>query len=159
MGMTPKSFQDGPAEGPRKRLDVLPVCPTCGYNMTGLAGNRCPECGHIATKGEIERDAKVVKDTLVRLQGMQETVRVGYYLGPTGLVILLASWIAGFDFLGRFIAFFIGLGTMGAGLQIIRVKHLPSWAVEMLPEKPDFLSAILVILVGVVTVALCIVLP
>jgi uncharacterized paraquat-inducible protein A len=21
------------------------VCPTCGYNLTGLKGSRCPECG------------------------------------------------------------------------------------------------------------------
>ena len=29
------------------------VCPTCGYNMTGLKGTRCPECGSEFTLDEI----------------------------------------------------------------------------------------------------------
>lgn len=26
-------------------LPSEPLCPTCGYNLTGLAEDRCPECG------------------------------------------------------------------------------------------------------------------
>jgi hypothetical protein len=28
-------------------------CPTCGYDMTGLNGTRCPECGSEFTVGEL----------------------------------------------------------------------------------------------------------
>jgi hypothetical protein len=29
------------------------VCPTCGYNLTGLTGTRCPECGTQLTLDEL----------------------------------------------------------------------------------------------------------
>lgn len=29
------------------------VCPTCGYNLTGLTGTRCPECGSQFTLNEL----------------------------------------------------------------------------------------------------------
>jgi hypothetical protein len=29
------------------------VCPSCGYNLTGLQGTRCPECGTLYTVDEI----------------------------------------------------------------------------------------------------------
>ncbi len=30
---------------PRDLEDLVPYCPKCGYNLTGLTENRCPECG------------------------------------------------------------------------------------------------------------------
>ena len=29
----------------------VPLCPGCGYNLHGLSGGRCPECGHCAAGG------------------------------------------------------------------------------------------------------------
>jgi DNA-directed RNA polymerase subunit RPC12/RpoP len=29
------------------------VCPNCGYNLTGLSGTRCPECGKQYTINEL----------------------------------------------------------------------------------------------------------
>ncbi|MDB5303490.1 MAG: hypothetical protein JWM97_1039, partial [Phycisphaerales bacterium] len=29
------------------------VCPTCGYNLTGLTATRCPECGSQFTLDEL----------------------------------------------------------------------------------------------------------
>lgn len=34
----------GRARSPRRASDV-PQCGACGYNLTGAAANRCPECG------------------------------------------------------------------------------------------------------------------
>jgi hypothetical protein len=33
--------------------DAGVVCPTCGYNLTGLRGTRCPECGHEFTLDQL----------------------------------------------------------------------------------------------------------
>jgi hypothetical protein len=32
------------------------VCPTCGYNLTGLKGTRCPECGSEFTLDQLLAD-------------------------------------------------------------------------------------------------------
>jgi hypothetical protein len=46
-------------ETPAERSDRLKgsadaiVCPTCGYNLTGLTGTRCPECGTQFTLTEL----------------------------------------------------------------------------------------------------------
>ena len=47
-------------ETPGERLDRLGsiqksaiVCPTCGYNLTGLTATRCPECGRQFTLDEL----------------------------------------------------------------------------------------------------------
>src|SRR5207247_1420394 len=47
-------------ETPRERSSRLTttqkhaiVCPSCGYNLTGLQSTRCPECGTMFTLDEI----------------------------------------------------------------------------------------------------------
>jgi hypothetical protein len=47
-------------ETPRERAERLSragadalVCPTCGYNLTGLSESRCPECGAQFTLNEL----------------------------------------------------------------------------------------------------------
>jgi hypothetical protein len=35
------------------------VCPTCGYNLTGLKGTRCPECGSEFTLDQLMADQPV----------------------------------------------------------------------------------------------------
>lgn len=32
-------------EGARRRRECDPICPHCGYNLTGNTSGRCPECG------------------------------------------------------------------------------------------------------------------
>jgi hypothetical protein len=40
------------------------VCPNCGYNLTGLSGTRCPECGKQYTINELlaEQPARAAAD-------------------------------------------------------------------------------------------------
>jgi hypothetical protein len=46
-------------ESPAERAERLAgaagavVCPTCGYNLTGLKGTRCPECGNQFTLDQL----------------------------------------------------------------------------------------------------------
>jgi hypothetical protein len=37
---------------------MITRCPTCGYELTGRAGARCPECGTIWTDDELRRQAR-----------------------------------------------------------------------------------------------------
>jgi hypothetical protein len=41
------------AERLRSLQKAAVVCPSCGYNLTGLQGTRCPECGTLFTLDEI----------------------------------------------------------------------------------------------------------
>ncbi len=36
---------DPPTDAPLAAIEVDLYCPKCGYNLRGLTGNRCPECG------------------------------------------------------------------------------------------------------------------
>ncbi|GIK16528.1 MAG: hypothetical protein BroJett003_14920 [Planctomycetota bacterium] len=48
-------WRNGYVRGWRAAREVPPVCPTCGYEMTGLAQCRCPECGREYTLEELWR--------------------------------------------------------------------------------------------------------
>ncbi len=38
-------WRDGYRKGWRKARTSPPICPKCGYNLSGLRECRCPECG------------------------------------------------------------------------------------------------------------------
>lgn len=38
-------WRSGYVRGWRAARDAPPICPACGYNLTGLTQCRCPECG------------------------------------------------------------------------------------------------------------------
>ena len=49
-------WRETPAERAQRLAKAgadVPVCPTCGYNMTGLTEARCPECGAQFTLNEL----------------------------------------------------------------------------------------------------------
>lgn len=37
-------------------------CPTCGYNLTGLPQNRCPECGTVFDRGRLQTGGEPMSD-------------------------------------------------------------------------------------------------
>ena len=66
--------QDEAAPSPAIDVDIF--CPTCGYNLRGLTGNRCPECG-----GDIEAYRQrgsllpwVYRDRIGRFRAFWKTV-------------------------------------------------------------------------------------
>lgn len=65
-------------------------CPTCGYNLTGLVKDRCPECGKAFDRAELER-LKQAGTEPIELRGA--IIRL---LWPPGLY-LAAMALAGFS--------------------------------------------------------------
>jgi hypothetical protein len=145
-----------------------PICKHCGYNLTGLmdgsasslTSNRCPECGAAYFRSELLRTAREMRTALRQTEDINDLVDVGAYVLAGGMAILLVSWVSGIAVpLGRLLGFFTGLGTLGAGLQILRVRRLPAWARPYIQVQPKTAKAVSLIVGGLVLAALAAVLP
>ena len=62
-----------------------PTCGQCGYNLTGLTSERCPECGSLVAKARVLRRRRERRYGLV----------VGGVVALFPLVVLLALYVAG----------------------------------------------------------------
>ncbi len=63
---------------------VPPVCPRCGYNLTGLNDARCPECGYEFDWRSVRRKARTQWLEALGLKTLPEEIEFGFRL----------SWIA-----------------------------------------------------------------
>lgn len=54
-------WRHGYIRGWRKARDKAPMCPQCGYNLSGLTQCRCPECGTEYRLEELWRTAVLSK--------------------------------------------------------------------------------------------------
>ena len=57
------------------------VCPTCGYNLTGLSESRSPECCAQFTLSELNKRLQLAEDAALRLQRLEFAFHGGCPLG------------------------------------------------------------------------------
>jgi predicted RNA-binding Zn-ribbon protein involved in translation (DUF1610 family) len=142
------------------REKLPPICPGCGYNLTGIESTRCPECGRGIVWTELRTNARTVYHALRQVEDVNDVLNVGVYLGSAALVIvLLFFWLDWAVGLARVVGFFLALATLGAGLQALRVRRFPEWAEEHLLQRPNYPKAAALILGAVAIIALAIFLP
>lgn len=74
-------------------------CPNCDYDMSGVSGTTCPECGGLAPFAPPKLEFLTEKEEWTTKQVLWETCRNGFWIGGLGLVILfaLAGWWYGAD--------------------------------------------------------------
>ena len=141
----------------RERLP--PICPECGYNLTGLPDNRCPECGYVYSRSDVKRNAQTMICLLQQLKDVNDILKVGFYIGIGAAVVLAATMLSGYGLVGRVVAVFAGLPTIGLGLQVFRVQQLPTWAREFLSVSPQYGRGVLVCLLGILLIITALLLP
>jgi len=130
----------------RERLP--PICPECGYNLTGLPDNRCPECGYIYSRNDVRRNAQNMVYMIHQLKDVNDIVRIGLWIGAAAVCLMVASKLFDAFDVGRVLGILAGLPTIGLGLQVFRVRQLPPWAHEFMPITPRYSRGILVTLLG-----------
>ena len=139
---------------------IPPVCPTCGYNLTGLTTNRCPECGYTFLRKEIKKQAANLRASMQRAEDVGHFVSIGFKIALLGAVLLLTGTLLGMKggtagIIGRMLGFMCGFVALFLGMSVERFYRLPPWARQDLKDPPriDFAVATIVISVALMVLA------
>jgi hypothetical protein len=149
---------------------VPPICPQCGYNLTGLHEPPCPECGYRFDWRSVRRKARMQWLEALGLKTLPEEIDFGFRLA------WLAWGVAALAFLGGiFIPWYICsvrviimlmysieifMGFCGAFLcsHVIRFQRLPEEARQELrievPMAKAWIGLLISVLLLVVNVPL-----
>jgi hypothetical protein len=123
---------------------VPPICPQCGYNLTGLHEPPCPECGYRFDWRSVRRKARIQWLEAMGLKTLPEEIEFGFRLAciawGVAIVLRLGATTLGAQFCVLDVLFMlmysieVFLAFCGAFLcsHIIRFRRLPEEAREEL---------------------------
>ncbi|MBI1825292.1 MAG: zinc ribbon domain-containing protein [Planctomycetes bacterium] len=134
--------------------EIPPFCGECGYNMTGLPSNRCPECGTIFDKTQWRERLRQAKELRQELVTANESARMGRNLGGIGLAVAGLSFLLRNSWMGSIVALAaatLGISAAFLGLNVYRAMLVPRWACVVLPQ-PERGLALQAIILGIVSI-------
>jgi hypothetical protein len=131
-----------------------PRCPKCGYDLRGSSTGRCAECGYRPTKLELREASDARTRQMFELEDLHFKLRAGWWFGGLGAVgIALSRWI-GLGGLGMIIGVICGVGMLGCGLQVFRVKRLPAEAQSLAASETDYIKGAVLSVLGLAMIVL-----
>ena len=136
-----------------------PICPQCGYNLTGLTSPRCPECGRVFHRKEVEQRARELSHEMLRLKDVNEVPGCGLKVVIGGFVFFGLTKLVGFKSVPGVVGLLVGVLAFGLGLSVFRARRLPSSVIEELPAPPNYMLGLGVAALGILLVVLSLILP
>jgi predicted RNA-binding Zn-ribbon protein involved in translation (DUF1610 family) len=135
---------------------IPPFCVHCGYNLTGMASPRCPECGAPFRSREWRRHAERLRGRLYAARDATEFVRLAFPFGGIGLLIALVNHVVTLmcaHYLLTGLAGIFGLVALSLGIGGFKPAQLPEWIRDQLSPPPNYMLAGLAVALGLVTLA------
>jgi hypothetical protein len=142
------------------RIPIPPTCPCCGYNLTGLPSNRCPECGLVFNWKIVRRRAGQVWSAVNSLRNANRDAVGGLKIVGLGWLFMIPVAFLGLGVLGCVLRVIIASAAILAlvlGSQVLSIRRVPKWArvyIEGPPTKVAVGAAAIVlslVLLAVVT--------
>lgn len=143
-----------PVTGENWPEKLPPICPECGYNLTGLRSLHCPECGWRVIWSTVQQNARTTYHALKQIEDVNDLVDFGPYLAGATFVVLFFFRFVGWDELGAVLAVALSLATIVLGVQPFRIRPIPEHARNQLKCLPKRVKGLIVVGCGIFIIVL-----